>query len=150
MTRSRITAAAKAIVATPADYPGEDRAMEWAEFIATLAIDAADQVAAVTDEDDEAISVSAKASETAYAKAIAENRHAEAHRDAARAAVDAYLQNLPVEFAGKHKHAGISLVDEEGDTFEDEDHLREAYADFDNCTLVSRRVTAWAPLPVIL
>jgi hypothetical protein len=36
-----VEAAAKALLATPADYPGEDRKMEWAEFIMRAALEAA-------------------------------------------------------------------------------------------------------------
>ena len=36
-----IKAAGRAIVRTPADYPGEERAQEWAEYLAQAALEAA-------------------------------------------------------------------------------------------------------------
>lgn len=41
ITKEAIEAAGTAILNTPADYPGDDRAREWAEYIARAALEAA-------------------------------------------------------------------------------------------------------------
>lgn len=64
----------------------------------------------------------------------------------ARAAVFAYLASLPVEYAGLHKHAGLETEDQDGGPFESEEHLRENYVDFPNCTLMHRPVIEWQEL----
>lgn len=56
------------------------------------------------------------------------------------------LGALSIEYAGKHKHAGIELTDEDDRPFEDEAHAVSNYADYPNCTVVWRKVTEWIPL----
>lgn len=64
----------------------------------------------------------------------------------ATAIVSALAEPMTVEYAGHHKYAGIQTLDEDHEPFDNEEQLRDNFADFDNCTLMSRRVTPWTAL----
>lgn len=68
-------------------------------------------------------------------------------RKEAEKIISAYLNELPIEYAAKHKHAGIQTEDDEGYKFENEAHFRRNFEDYgDNVTLLSRRAEAWSEL----
>lgn len=71
----------------------------------------------------------------------------EAPIDLARAAVMAFLENLPVEYAARHLRAGLETMDDDGEIFTSEEWFRTCFEDHANATLVSRRVTNWEVLP---
>lgn len=71
----------------------------------------------------------------------------QAFLDEAQTTVTAYFAiATSIEYAGKHKYAGIETVDVGGYPFESADHVRGNYADHPNCTPMYRLATEWKEL----
>lgn len=81
-----------------------------------------------------------------YPGDLATPRYRKTALDKAERYARAYLAALPVEYAGLHKHAGLDTKDEDDVEFMSEEHLRETFADYPNCTLMYRPSTQWQEL----